>query len=136
MKLILILTFTLLVNYSFAQIKFNEKFADEKLYNKALSADSAIKAGEFGTVHSLLIVKNGKVVFENYYNDWKQDSLHQLQSATKSIISTLLGCAIQQKLIKSENDLISTYYSQYQIDNNQKKQIRISDLLTQRHGLV
>lgn len=135
MKQIVILTFAILANYSFAQLKFEERFVDEKLYSKALSADSAIKAGEFGTVHSLLIIKDGKVVFENYYNGWKQDSLHQLQSATKSIISTLLGCAIQQNFIKSENDLIATYYTQYQFDDYQKKQIKISDLLTQRHGL-
>jgi CubicO group peptidase (beta-lactamase class C family) len=69
----------------------------------------------------LLIIKDGKLVFENYYNGWEQDSLHQLQSATKSIISTLLGCAIQQQYIKSENDLIATYYSQYQINDHQKK---------------
>lgn len=131
---LLIACFALTAN-AFSQINFEKKGIDETLYNKALSADSAIKAGEFGTVHSLLIVKDGKIVFENYYNGWTKDSLHQLQSATKSIISTLLGCAIQQNFIKSENDFIATYFSQYQFDDNRKRQIKINDLLTQQHGL-
>lgn len=58
-----------------------------------------------------------------------------MQSATKSIISTLLGCAIQQHFIQSETDFIATYFTQYQFDDLKKRQIKISDLLTQRHGL-
>ncbi|AXT19521.1 class C beta-lactamase-related serine hydrolase [Flavobacteriaceae bacterium AU392] len=134
MKYILLLTFYLLTTNVFSQINFEEKSIDETLYNRALSADSAIKKGEFGTVHSLLIVKNGKVLFENYYNEWTRDSIHQLQSATKSVISTLLGCALQKGIIKNENDLISDYFKQYSLKGNLKQQITISDLLTQRHG--
>ncbi len=118
-----------------SQINFQEKYSDEILFRKALSADSAITKNEFGEVHSLLIIKNGKVVFENYYNGWTKDSLHQLQSATKSVISTLVGCAIQQQFIKSENDPIKNYFSQYKFDDSLKRKIKISDLLTQRHGL-
>lgn len=135
MKHTLIITLFLLANNAFSQIKFDEKCIDEKLYNKALSADSAIINGEFGTIHSLLIIKDGKILFENYYNGWTKDSLHQLQSATKSIISTLFGCALQQNFIKSENDFIANYFPQYQFDDNRKKQIQFCDLLTQRHGL-
>lgn len=135
MKHTFIFTFLLLINNAFSQIKFDEINSDKKLYNKALSADSAIKKGEFGDLHSLIIIKDGKVLFENYYNGWTQDSLHQLQSATKSVISTLFGCALQQKFIKSEHDFITDYFSQYLLDHNLKKQIKISDLLTQRHGL-
>lgn len=136
MRNTIIITLLLLVNNVFSQIKFDEKCIDEKLYHKALSADSAITKGEFGTVHSLLIIKDGKVLFENYYNGWTKDSLHQLQSATKSVISSLLGCAIQQNFIQSENEFITKYFPQYQIDDNCKKQLKISDLLTQRHGLA
>lgn len=118
-----------------SQINFEQTSSDPLLYKRALSADSAIKKGEFGTVHSLLIIKDGALLFENYYNGWTRDSLHQLQSATKSIISTLLGAAIRQRFIKSENDLISTYFSQYALNTALKQQITISDLLTQRHGL-
>ena len=120
----------------FAQINFQEKTEDPILFGRALSADSAIKKGEFGTVHSLLIVKEGRVLFENYYNDWPQDSVHQLQSATKSIISTLLGCAIQQNFIPSENEALIGFFPQYTAADSLKRCIKIRDMLTQQHGLA
>lgn len=102
---------------------------------KFKTVDSAILAGEFGEIHSLLIVQNGKLIFENYYNGWKADSLHQLQSATKSIVATLLGCAIKQGMIPSATAPISNYYHSNLFKDALKKKIRIDDLLTQRHGL-
>lgn len=131
--LLLILLFNHVTGFS--QINFEDKISDESLYRKAMSADSAITSGEFGNVHSLLIIKEGKLLFENYYNGWKPDSLHQLQSATKSVISTLLGCAIQQQMIHSEHDPILDYFPEYPFNDSLKRQIKISDLLTQRHGL-
>lgn len=98
-------------------------------------ADSAIKAGGFGVVHSLLVIKDRGCVFEAYYNGWKKDSVHQLQSATKSIISALLGCAIKNNFIRSENDFITAYYPDSFFMDKLKSKIRISDLLTQQHGL-
>ncbi len=125
----------LLINTISAQIDFDKTLSSDPLFIKALKADSAIKSGEFGEVHSLIIIKDGKVVFENYYNGWKRDSIHQLQSATKSVISTLLGCAIQQKFIENTSVPISTYFSSIVEMDVMKSQIRIADLLSQRHGL-
>lgn len=135
MKKLLFILFLIVRNESFCQIDFEERINNKALYNQALSADSAIKKGGFGTIHSLLIVKNGKLVFENYYNNWRMDSVHQLQSATKSIISTLLGCALQNKMINSDNDLISIYFPAYISNDKLKQQIKINHLLTQQHGL-
>ncbi|MBI1342181.1 MAG: serine hydrolase [Terrimonas sp.] len=98
-------------------------------------ADSAILAGEFGTIHSLLIQQNGVLIFEKYYNHWNPDSLHPLQSATKTVVAALLGCAIQQRFIGSENDLIGDYLPEGYCLDSMKRHIRIKDLLTQQHGL-
>ncbi|MCB0607923.1 MAG: serine hydrolase [Lewinella sp.] len=100
-----------------------------------LRADSAIRADAYGEVHSLLVVEKGKLVFERYYRDWTPDSLHQLQSATKSIVATLLGCALQQGLIPGVDQPISAYYPYIEGRDTLKNGIRIRDLLTQRHGL-
>ncbi len=136
MKYLFITAFLFSTVNSFAQIDFELKSHHSSLLQRANAADSAILAGQFGTVHSLLIIHDGRLVFEKYYNGWTKDSLHQLQSATKSIISTLLGCALQQKYIESENELISAYFPKQYFRDNLKKQMRISDLLTQRHGLT
>lgn len=118
-----------------AQINFDKNHTDKDLYERALKANAAIENGEYGDVHSLLVVKDGQVVYENYYKGWHKDSLHQAQSVTKSIIATILGAAIQQGFVKSTNDKITDYYKEYKGLSNQIQQIKIQDLLTQRHGM-
>lgn len=118
-----------------AQIDFKNKIAESIRHDKIFSADSAIAAGEFGEIHSLLVIQNGQLLYEKYYNGWPQDSIHQLQSATKSVISALLGCALQQGCIKSVDDPVSEYFTKYTFTDPLKRQITIRDLLTQRHGL-
>ena len=55
--------------------------------------------GTYPNVHSVLIIKDGKLVFEEYFYEYNQDSLHELRSATKSFISALTGVAIDKKFI-------------------------------------
>lgn len=103
--------------------------------NRYALVDSAIRAGEFGEIHSLLVMQNGQIAFEQYYNSWPADSLHQLQSATKSVVATLFGCALQQGLIPGADAPIADYYPAVKGKDDRKQAIKIEDLLTQRHGL-
>lgn len=118
----------LIVKCFFIQILFSQ--------NNFTNLDSAILNNDFGTIHSVLIIEKGKTLFEKYYNDWLQDSVHQLQSATKSVIATLLGIAIQQGFVKSTSQKISEFYPFIKSLEPTKSQITIEDLLTQRHGLA
>lgn len=136
MKTFVFLTFLFTLTHPvFGQISFENNQGDWTKKTNLLKADSAILAGEFGEVHSLLVIKKGQLVFEKYYNGWRVDSLHQLQSATKSVVSTLVGCALQQNLIKDVQEKISAYYPKTYAINRDKANISIADLMTQRHGL-
>jgi CubicO group peptidase (beta-lactamase class C family) len=53
-------------------------------------------------LYSLLISKNGKLIFELYTPGLDRDDSHYLMSVTKSVLSTLIGIAIDQKKIPSE----------------------------------
>ena len=44
--------------------------------------------------HSVVVVRNGYIVFEEYLNGWSQDSPHHLQSSTKSVSSLLIGTLV------------------------------------------
>lgn len=59
--------------------------------------------------NALLIMKDGKVVYENYRNNTKDNTRFHIWSATKSIVSLLVGCAIQDGRIKSVDDQITQY---------------------------
>ncbi len=128
-------TLFMLAHPVFGQIDFDATNGDWITNQNLLKADSAILAGEYGEVHSLLVIRNGRLVFEKYYNGWRADSLHQLQSATKSVVATLVGCALQQNLIKSADEKIPGFYPGDYAIGRDKAGISIADLMTQRHGL-
>jgi CubicO group peptidase (beta-lactamase class C family) len=96
-------------------------------------------AGEFRDVHSILIWKDGKLVLEEYFYGYDENKPHQLRSASKSFIGTLVGIAIDQGHVKSENELLIPFFaSEYrEIDNLdlRKKRLTIKDFLTYRHGM-
>lgn len=96
-----------------------------------------IADGTYPNVHSVLIVKNGKLVFEEYFYEYNIDSLHELRSASKSIVSALTGLAIEKRFIKSKNEKVLSYFAGYTPKNNSslKQEITIENLLTNQSGL-
>jgi len=51
----------------FCQISFVKQTIAKTDTSNFTKVDRAIKAGEFGEIHSLLIVENGQLLFESYY---------------------------------------------------------------------
>ncbi|WOK07113.1 serine hydrolase [Imperialibacter roseus] len=89
-------------------------------------------------VHSILLVKDGKLVLEEYFGEHKADQTHDLRSATKSIRSLLVGIAIDKGFIESVDDPIFKYLKSPEPQKNidaRKEQITIRHLLTMSTGL-
>jgi len=59
--------------------------------------------------NALLVIKNGRIVYENYRNNTKPDTRFIAWSMTKSITSILIGCALQEGRIHALDDPISRY---------------------------
>ena len=94
--------------------------------------DPALKAAsELPRLHSLIVSQRGTVVFERYFNGRRATSPANVKSASKSIISALVGIAVERKLL-SLNQPISAYFPDLP---NEKRSITIEDLLTMRSGL-
>jgi len=81
----------------------------------------------------MVIVRNGQLVSEHYFNGDYLDTLHDIRSATKSVTSLLMGIAIQKGLVHSVNDSIALYLPGLPKDGKEK--ITIKDLLNMRSGL-
>lgn len=86
--------------------------------------------------HSAIIIRNGYIVAEKYSEEYSPEIKQRVFSATKSVISALIGIAIDQGNIKLE-DRVVDIFSEYQIQNldNDKKQITVKDLLSMRSGI-
>lgn len=89
-------------------------------------------------IHSVLIVRKGYIVAEQYYSDeYGNDSLHSVYSCTKSLISALIGIAIDRQYIPDENIRMTGYFPEYKIENltDDKQKITLKHMLTMSAGL-
>ncbi|MDJ1472209.1 serine hydrolase [Cytophagaceae bacterium DM2B3-1] len=98
-----------------------------------------IQTEKYRNIHSLLIVRNGKLVYEQYFNGYTSAVPENIYSATKSITSILTGIAIDQHMIADVNSEVLLYFPEYLNGLNnkeQKKKITLKHLLTMSSGLA
>ena len=87
-------------------------------------------------LHSLLVSRRGELIFERYYNGTQVDRPANIKSASKSIVSALVGIAVERKLIPDVRTPIVTFFPELARDRDaRKQQITVEDLLTMRSGL-
>ena len=93
--------------------------------------------GKFKNIYSILLVKNGKVILEEYFYGYNRDSIFDLQSALKSVVSILVGIAIDQQMISSLDQKVYDFYPEFKKTNwvEQKNNITIKHALTMTAGL-
>jgi CubicO group peptidase (beta-lactamase class C family) len=96
---------------------------------------AAKAAAGLDELHSLLVSWRGELVLEHYAPKITARRLANIKSASKSIISTLVGIAIARGLIKDVDDSIAAYLPQLVRAPAAKRAITIEDLLTMRSGL-
>lgn len=82
---------------------------------------------------SFIIVHDNIVVYEEYYNGYAEDSINTSFSMAKSIDSLLIGMAIEDGFIKSVNQSIADYISEFKGTN--MASITIEDLLLMRSDI-
>ena len=122
---------------------------DSVLIEKAVDS---IYQGRYKEVHSMLIFKDDKLVFEEYFKghkfeydttkhhgelvNWDRTMLHSIMSVTKSITSACIGIAIDNGFIESVHQSIFDYLPEYQhLNKDGKDRITIEHLLTMSSGL-
>ncbi len=117
--------------------------------NKIIELTKLILKDTFPNIHSLLIARDNKLVYENYFSGkdeyWglslgyaKHDAniLHDIRSISKSVVSACIDIALQQQRIKSIDDPIFTYLPDYiKFKTPQNEKITIRHLLTMSSGI-
>jgi len=95
-------------------------------------------------VHSVVVVRHGYVVLEEYPAPWQGQArtesingTHYLYSVTKSFTSSLIGIALDNGFIDKTNQTLLSFFPNHTVANldDQKEQITLRDLLTMRSGL-
>jgi CubicO group peptidase (beta-lactamase class C family) len=103
----------------------------------SVSFDEAVKAAtELPRIHSLLVSWRGRLVLERYFNGRRATTPANIKSASKSIISALVGIAIDRGYLQGVNQPIGGVLpEQFASREDSRRQITIEDLLTMRSGL-
>ena len=79
---------------------------------------------------SFIVIHDDIVVFEGYYNGYSESSINTSFSAAKSMVSLLVGIAIDEGYIKSEDQLIEEFIEE--LKDTEIGKVTIKDLLSMR----
>jgi len=102
-----------------------------------LHARALDRAARIPRLRSLLVSINGEVVEERYFHGAGRSHWANLKSVSKSVLSALVGIALDRGYLKSLRETIGKFFPEYLggADDRVKKTITLEDLLTMRSGL-
>jgi CubicO group peptidase (beta-lactamase class C family) len=87
-------------------------------------------------VHSVIIIRNGHVILEAYVHPYGPDDLHNVKSVSKSVISAVVGIALEEGILESLDQPVYDFFPQYFTDDGdpRKKKITLRHLITMTAG--
>lgn len=114
------------------------------------SMETAVEKGTYPNIHSVLIAHRGKLVYEKYWPGKDQrwgsnlgvrvhakDSLHDIRSISKSVVSACVGIAIRQGKIKGVDQSVFDFFPEYaKQDTGIKSLLTVKHLLTMSSGIT
>ena len=109
---------------------------EEKAVDTTASLEEVFSnAEQFPNLKSLIVYKDKSIIKEKYFHNGGADSDHDVRSVTKSVMSTLIGIAIDKGFIQSEDQKIGEFLEPLvgNIDSS-KANIKIRDLLSMSGG--
>ena len=86
----------------------------------------------FKDITSLVVLKGGKILIEEYFNKADRNMLHDVRSVGKTFASTMTGIAIADGFLKNEHQPLKEFYNLENFANfsTEKENTTIKELLT------
>jgi CubicO group peptidase (beta-lactamase class C family) len=105
--------------------------------NREILDSAFVRAGSAGFVDGLLVIRNGFIVGEEYYNGYDRFRPHNVMSVSKSFLSAITGIALHEGYIDSLDEAMLSYFPEYvyQGMDPRKHDITIRHLLAMRMGI-
>ncbi len=95
--------------------------------------EAKIGDGTFARISSVLVAREGKLVYESYFNGAERDTLHDVRSASKTITGMLVGLAIARGKIPGAGAKLFDFFPERlptRSPDPRKARITLEDLLT------
>ena len=115
---------------------WNISTPEEQGLASELVSEMYFNAAKLETLYSLLVIKNGYLIAEDYFNDGSVEQKDRLQSVTKSFTSALVGIALEQGCLSSVDQKMLDFFPEVadEITDPRKEQITVRNLLEMRGG--
>ena len=86
----------------------------------------------YSNIAGIVVLKGGKILYENYFNECTAASRIHVYSVTKSIVSILIGIAMDKGYIKSSNEKVLDFFPDYIVKKREKtiQGVTFENLLT------
>jgi CubicO group peptidase (beta-lactamase class C family) len=104
----------------------------DSAYNSAVIPADLMSIIDSNDTHAFLVIQNGKLLFEKYWDGYDSTRLSGSFSAAKSIISLLIGIALDEGKIKSLDEPVANYVDHFKTNGLEK--VTIKHLLTMSSG--
>lgn len=106
--------------------------ATVRMDSEKLSELEPVIKSEYANINGIVLVKNGYLAYEKYYHGYGPADTHHMTSVTKSVLSALIGIAIDAGYIENPNRKVLDFFPEYHPDTaeRQKREITIGHLLT------
>lgn len=98
-------------------------------YNQRILSETVLKDLKKTGASSLVVIRNSKLIHEQYWKDHHSDSLLNSFSMAKGMLSLLVGFAIDDGLLDSEDQLVSSVFPEY-ADCEYAKFLTVRHLMT------
>ena len=89
-----------------------------------------IISNKYGNTTGIVIIKDGVVSYEKYFKGYTANSRVHIYSVTKSIISILIGIALDKGYIKNIEEKVLDYFPEYKVKRREKN----TEYYTKRHA--
>lgn len=97
---------------------------------------SVRRIGEMDGVYSVLVVRRGRLVVERYFREGYREKPHNMKSASKSLISALVGIAVDEGRMGLDQPIQELLPYKTIFEDPEKQRITVRHLLTMTSGLV
>lgn len=87
---------------------------------------------QYSNTTGVVVLKEGHLIYEKYFNGCTKESRVHIYSVTKSIVSALVGIALDKGYIKSTEQRVLDFLPDYKVKRGEKtlQNITIRDMLT------
>ena len=101
------------------------------LQEKIIKLEQSVRE-DYSNTTGILVRKDGKTVYEGYFNGFAAENAGHVYSVTKSVFSILIGIAIDLGKIKSVDETVLSFFSDYAVELEETaiQNITIRHLLT------